>query len=154
MPMDGLELLREVRKMPSAAKTPFILMTASLSEFAWREAIDCGATDFLIKPFSLSSLRSACYFCCHPTEFEGTNNVPLRERMKQKRFEHRTANSPLTEKGNAGETSGLTNLKAQVDQPAKTPSNFDVLPSDGSRLKWWNCYNQFMRLFDPHVRLD
>lgn len=63
MPMDGLELLRVVRKKTSIATIPFIIMTASLSETAWREAIDLGATEFLIKPFSLSCLRSACHSC-------------------------------------------------------------------------------------------
>src|SRR5947209_9872492 len=84
-PMDGLELLREVRRTPSTAKTPFILMTASLSELAWRQVIECGATEFLVKPFSLSSLRSACSSCCRITEFEGTNIAPLSARMKQRR---------------------------------------------------------------------
>lgn len=135
-PMDGLELLREVRNTPATAKIPFILMTASLSEFAWREAIDCGATEFLIKPFSLSSLRSACSFSCRVTEVDGTNIVPLRDRMKSQRWEHHSVNSPLTENASFDETGRFRNLKPQVDQLEKTPNNSGEHPSDASQSNW------------------
>ncbi|MDB5571958.1 MAG: chemotaxis regulator - transmits chemoreceptor signals to flagelllar motor component CheY [Hyphomicrobiales bacterium] len=58
-PTNGLHLLRRVRADRTIARTPFILVTASLSEEAWRGAITCGATDFLNKPFSLETLRES-----------------------------------------------------------------------------------------------
>jgi two-component system chemotaxis response regulator CheY len=58
-PTNGLHLLRRVRADRQVAQTPFILVTASLSEEAWRGAITCGATDFLNKPFSLETLRES-----------------------------------------------------------------------------------------------
>ncbi len=58
-PTNGLHLLRRVRAHALLSHTPFILVTASLSEEAWRGAISCGATDFLNKPFSLETLRES-----------------------------------------------------------------------------------------------
>jgi CheY-like chemotaxis protein len=56
-PMDGLELLRCVRANRHLSKIPVVLMSADLSLNSWREAIDAGATDFLLKPFTLEQLR-------------------------------------------------------------------------------------------------
>ena len=85
-PMDGVELLRRVRKNPATAKTPFILITASLSETAWRSAIEHGATDFLLKPLTLNSLRSACEICSQLPTFDDCSVVSLTERLRQRRF--------------------------------------------------------------------
>lgn len=84
-PMDGLELLREVREDPATAKIPFILMTADLSETAWREAIKLDATEFLIKPFPLASLRIACHLCLGMSGIAETNLQSLRERVERER---------------------------------------------------------------------
>jgi two-component system chemotaxis response regulator CheY len=56
-PVDGLELLRRVRAHRRIGGTPFILVTASLSEDAWRDAIVGGASDFLNKPFTVDQIR-------------------------------------------------------------------------------------------------
>lgn len=56
-PYDGLELLHRVRGDTRRGRTPFILITASLGEQAWRGAISGGASDFLHKPFGLDQLR-------------------------------------------------------------------------------------------------
>jgi two-component system, chemotaxis family, chemotaxis protein CheY len=58
-PRDGLDLLRELRRRPKTRHIPFILVTASLSEDAWRGAIELGATDFLLKPFSIEQLHGS-----------------------------------------------------------------------------------------------
>lgn len=58
-PFNGLDLLRAVRANPATRDTPFILVTASLSEEAWRGAIELGATDFLVKPFSIQHLHDS-----------------------------------------------------------------------------------------------
>ncbi len=55
--MDGLELLRCVRANPHLSKIPVVLMSADLSLNSWRKAIDAGATDFLLKPFTWEQLR-------------------------------------------------------------------------------------------------
>jgi outer membrane protein TolC len=58
-----LDLLRAVRANPATRDTPFILVTASLSEEAWRGAIELGATDFLVKPFTIDQLHASMDIC-------------------------------------------------------------------------------------------
>jgi CheY-like chemotaxis protein len=84
--MDGVELLRRVRASPSTANTPFILVTASLTEDAWRGAIAHGATEFLVKPFTLGSLRAACQLSLEVHGFGGDVIVPLTERLRKRHF--------------------------------------------------------------------
>lgn len=62
-PLDGLEFLRRVRANPQTSRIPFILVTASLSEEAWRGAIELGATDFLVKPFTIDQLHASMDIC-------------------------------------------------------------------------------------------
>lgn len=83
-PYDGLELLRRVRADNRTARTPFILVTASLSEEAWRGAIISGATDFIRKPFSLDQLRSAVNLALsmHPPVERNVVNLPVRQRAQ------------------------------------------------------------------------
>ncbi|MGO9772371.1 MAG: response regulator [Roseiarcus sp.] len=56
-PMDGLKLLRCIRANRHLSKIPVVLMSADLSLNSWREAIDAGATAFLLKPFTWQQLR-------------------------------------------------------------------------------------------------
>ncbi len=88
--MDGIELLIRVRKDPYTAKIPFILMTASLAEAPWRGAIQYGATEFLLKPFTLQELNSACLLCLSLREFKA-GVMPLQARLKQR---HAAAGNP------------------------------------------------------------
>ena len=67
-PRDGLDLLRDLRQQQATRLTPFILVTASLSEEAWRGAIELGATDFLVKPFSIEQLHGSADLCLALTE--------------------------------------------------------------------------------------
>ena len=125
-PMDGLELLRIVRGSASLAATPFILMTASLSELAWREAIQLGVDDFLLKPFSLTSLRAACHLASRSAGFDGGNVVPLRMRLKRK-----PAEFPDIEPAEAART-------ADGDAAPR--------PDDRPRPGWLARYEQILRL--------
>ena len=67
-PFDGLHLLRAVRRNAATQDIPFILVTASLSEEAWRQAIELGATDFLVKPFSIDQLHESIDLCLALTQ--------------------------------------------------------------------------------------
>lgn len=58
-PVDGLELLKMVRKNGSTTSVPFIMVTANASEQYWRDAIAAGATEFLFKPLRLDIFRDA-----------------------------------------------------------------------------------------------
>jgi len=52
--MDGMEFLRQVR--PSQPQLPILVLTARNSTADLVRALDCGADDFLIKPFSFLEL--------------------------------------------------------------------------------------------------
>ena len=67
-PYNGLDLLRAVRANPATRDTPFILVTASLSEEAWLGAIELGATDFLVKPFSIEHLHDSANLALELTQ--------------------------------------------------------------------------------------
>jgi two-component system KDP operon response regulator KdpE len=58
---DGLDFLRNFR---SWSQTPVIVLSARVSEHDKIEALDCGADDYLIKPFGVGELlarvRAAC----------------------------------------------------------------------------------------------
>jgi CheY-like chemotaxis protein len=49
--------LEQVRKNPQWAKLPFIIMSAHSSSDERRNAIERGADDFLVKPFSLEDFQ-------------------------------------------------------------------------------------------------
>jgi signal transduction histidine kinase/ligand-binding sensor domain-containing protein/DNA-binding response OmpR family regulator len=50
--MDGIELCRRVKANPALAHIPLILLTGSSSEQSKIKGIECGAEDYLNKPFS------------------------------------------------------------------------------------------------------
>lgn len=54
--MDGLEVMRQLRDMPSARLTPVIILTARADEDFKIRALQAGATDFLTKPFASTEL--------------------------------------------------------------------------------------------------
>jgi CheY-like chemotaxis protein len=55
---DGLRLLRDIRGDPALADRTFVLMTGKPRFGNYREAMDQGADDFLLKPFSPATLLS------------------------------------------------------------------------------------------------
>ncbi len=54
--MDGIELLKEVKKSSKTSKIPVILLSARAGEEARIEGYDMGADDYLIKPFAAKEL--------------------------------------------------------------------------------------------------
>ena len=56
--MDGLELLKAVRSDDKLSHLPFIMITAETQRGAIAEAIVCGVSDFLVKPYNAKSLLS------------------------------------------------------------------------------------------------
>jgi PleD family two-component response regulator len=55
--MDGLELLKSVRKNPNLCHLPFILMTVETERRNIEEAIAQGVSGFLVRPYSATSLN-------------------------------------------------------------------------------------------------
>jgi len=56
-PMDGLSFLRSLRASPCYSDMPVVLMSADVVFNHSREAIDAGATEFLLKPFTYPQLH-------------------------------------------------------------------------------------------------
>ena len=56
--VDGLSLTRQLRCDPCHAETPIIVASAKSTPEDYDHAIQSGANDFLLKPFSASTLRN------------------------------------------------------------------------------------------------
>ncbi len=54
--LDGIEMLRSIRKNPAVAPLPVILLTARADEQSMVEAMEARADDYLTKPFSAQEL--------------------------------------------------------------------------------------------------
>ncbi len=55
--LDGLEFLRAVRANPAMKNTAFILVTGRADKDLVARAIQFGANNYLVKPFSLATLK-------------------------------------------------------------------------------------------------
>jgi signal transduction histidine kinase len=56
--VDGYEFCRRIKMTPATARTPFIMLTAKADRDMKIEGLDCGADDYLIKPFDAEELRA------------------------------------------------------------------------------------------------
>jgi two-component system chemotaxis response regulator CheY len=54
--MNGLEMIREIRKLPQQAGTPIIFLTTESDEGMKQQAKAAGATGWLVKPFVADAL--------------------------------------------------------------------------------------------------
>lgn len=57
--MDGIELIKEVRKMPTYQRIPILFLTTESQATRKMEAKDAGATGWIIKPFVPAKLIGA-----------------------------------------------------------------------------------------------
>ncbi|MCI1479825.1 MAG: response regulator transcription factor [Eggerthellaceae bacterium] len=57
---DGLTILRELRRDPSLANVPVMMLTAKGTEIDKVTGLDAGADDYLAKPFGMMELVSRC----------------------------------------------------------------------------------------------
>lgn len=56
--MSGMELCRRLRREPSTRRTPILMLTARASEADRVAGLDCGADDYISKPFSVRELMA------------------------------------------------------------------------------------------------
>jgi two-component system chemotaxis response regulator CheY len=54
--MNGLDMIREIRKLPIQAGTPIVFLTTESDEAMKQEARAAGATGWLVKPFVAENL--------------------------------------------------------------------------------------------------
>jgi len=48
--LNGLEFLKKLRAMPKYAESPIIMVTSEAAKYNVMEAIDAGATNYIVKP--------------------------------------------------------------------------------------------------------
>jgi two-component system response regulator MprA len=56
--LDGFELLLELRRHPATHSIPVVMLSARAGEEARIEGLQCGADDYLVKPFAPSELAA------------------------------------------------------------------------------------------------
>jgi two-component system phosphate regulon response regulator PhoB len=56
--MSGIELLRRMRREPRLRETPVIMLTARGEETDRVRGLECGADDYVVKPFSIRELKA------------------------------------------------------------------------------------------------
>lgn len=56
--MDGLEIVKKLRRRPDTVRVPIILVTAKTTELDKVKGLDIGADDYLTKPFGVMELIS------------------------------------------------------------------------------------------------
>ena len=49
--MDGMQFLKKVRAMPAYKDLPIIMVTSDAAKYSIVEALQNGATDYIVKPF-------------------------------------------------------------------------------------------------------
>jgi putative two-component system response regulator len=54
--MDGFELCRKIRAMPSAKSLPIAFLTARNMQEDFKTGIDAGGNDYIVKPFTANTL--------------------------------------------------------------------------------------------------
>lgn len=57
--LTGMDVLMLMRDDPELSTIPFILNTGHLGQDRWKEAIKCGVTEFLFKPFSFEDFKES-----------------------------------------------------------------------------------------------
>ena len=71
---DGFSILKKLRNTPSLRRLPIIMVTAKSSELDTVRGLDCGADDYITKPFNTNLLISRC------------NNLVNSRRLLQEKF--------------------------------------------------------------------
>lgn len=56
-PMNGIECLKAIRADPAIKHIPVVMVTADAAKESIQEALNCGANNYLIKPFSPERLK-------------------------------------------------------------------------------------------------
>lgn len=67
--MDGFELLTRLRKMPSYARKPILMLTAMSNDDDLSRGFKLGADDYVLKPFSPTELMARIHRCYRRRRF-------------------------------------------------------------------------------------
>ncbi len=77
--IDGVELCRRVRGLPTATPPYLILLTAKSGKEDVVTGLDAGANDYLTKPFDRAELRARLQVGAHVLELQGNLAARVRE---------------------------------------------------------------------------
>ena len=89
---DGLTVLRRLRSDDRYASIPVIMATAKGTEFDKVKGLDCGADDYIAKPFGMLEMVArikAVLRRCEGRELQPTNQVIQRDNLTVNLLEHK-----------------------------------------------------------------
>lgn len=78
--LTGIDLLMCMREDADLKTVPFILNTGHLDQERWVEAINCGVTEFLFKPFGFQEFRDSVLLAMDLADDDNRLNV-LEEKL-------------------------------------------------------------------------
>ena len=78
--LTGIDLLMCMRDDADLKSVPFILNTGHLDQERWKEAINCGVTEFLFKPFGFQEFRDSVLLAMDLADDDNRLNV-LEEKL-------------------------------------------------------------------------
>ena len=84
--MDGFEVCRQLRANTPTKSTPIVMLTARADEATKFKALECGATDFLTKPFSITEVKSRLRNLVEASKFQ--KELALKNTLLQSALEN------------------------------------------------------------------
>lgn len=110
--MNGFEVLQSIRSNGRDVLIPFILITALAERVYFREGMELGADDYLVKPFTIEELRKAIY-----TRLSKHESIETRIKFQIERIENEL-NSRILELKDQIESqeNSIKNLSASKDE--------------------------------------
>ena len=72
---DGISILKKLRNTPALRRLPIIMVTAKSSELDTVRGLDCGADDYITKPFGIMEFLSRVRAALRRSAPEGKQNV-------------------------------------------------------------------------------
>lgn len=75
--IDGMQVLRRLRKDPAMAFIPVMMLTAKGTELDKVQGLDAGADDYLAKPFGMMELVSRCNALLRRSRMDSTGSDDL-----------------------------------------------------------------------------
>lgn len=73
---DGITILKKLRSAPETKRLPVIMLSAKSTEYDKVDGLDCGADDYIAKPFGTLELISRIKALLRRSQTEKTGNAP------------------------------------------------------------------------------
>lgn len=150
--MDGLELIRHIRALPTGAFTYIILLTAKTQKQDVIDGLEAGANDFVSKPFDQGELRVRLR--------AGERIIELEQALAAQNRALREAQAALVQ---AEKLASLGQLAAgmahEINNPiAYVSNNLAVLRRDAPAvlqvLEQYRCGREALRRIDPQLTAE